>query len=67
MVEQLILAAIILFGKAMAVNPSITPPPNLSNRQISSPADSTVGYVNLGGSCKYIAIPVNFGLGLPAF
>lgn len=52
----------ILFAKAVAVEPTITPPPDLSNRQISTP-DNVIGYVNLGGSCNYIGILVNFRSG----
>lgn len=47
------------FAKAVAVEPTIKPPPDLSNRQISPP-DNVIGYVNFGGSCNYIRIPVNF-------
>jgi hypothetical protein len=58
-----ILAAILLFAKAVTVEPTITPPPDLSNRQISSTPDDVIGYVNLGGSCNCIGIPVNFRSG----
>jgi hypothetical protein len=52
----------ILFAKVVAVEPTITPPPDLSNRQISAP-DNVIGYVNFGDSCNYIGIPVNFRSG----
>jgi hypothetical protein len=50
------------FAKAVAVEPTITPPPDLSNSQISTP-DNVIGYANFGGSCNYIRIPVNFRSG----
>jgi len=53
----------ILFAKAAAAEPTVTPPPDLSNRQISSTPDNVIGYVNFGGFCNYIGIPINFRSG----
>jgi hypothetical protein len=58
-----LLIPILLSVKAVAVEPTITPPPDLKNRQTSSTPDELIGYVNLGGYCKYIGIPTSLRSG----
>jgi hypothetical protein len=69
MSQKLVLAlvATFLFAVAVAVDPTITPPPDLKNRQTSSTILGLIGYVNLGGYCKYIGIPVGLDQANPRF
>jgi hypothetical protein len=58
-----LLIAISLSAKAVAVEPTITPPPELKNRQTSSTSGGLIGYLNLGGDCKYIGITTSLRSG----
>jgi hypothetical protein len=58
-----LLIAMIFSAKAVAVEPTITPPPELKNRQASSTSGGLIGYLNLGGYCKHIGIPTGLRSG----